>query len=217
MLVLGDGEAELFRAQRRAGGAFPLAQCHSRAWHRCPVLHSPGWDPEGLCCPRLARLALCPRPELAQALSPRRCRGHALRGEVTALALPGRTSLLSRVCPSWALSGDFNRLWGICCSRYPIVFAHRGSRNGNNSAAGPGGCGSQSTRGSRVQRFLWVTGVEIAQGAAFCIYPSATLDLCWILDAGSGLAPCRGRRVFLSPRLVLGSVSCSVTGVRQNC
>lgn len=41
-------------------------------------------------------------------------------------------------------------------------------------------CGCQSTQRSRVQRFLWVTCMEIAQSAAFCIYPWAMLDAgCW--------------------------------------
>lgn len=167
VLVLGEGEAELFTAQRRAGGGFPFAECHSpasaslprcRPLGCCHLFHSPECgpkegSPKGSAaagwhgCPRVPeraqprqRLGAGCQPRAATALSPRRCRGHALRGEATALALPGRTSLLSRVCPSRAVNGDFNRLWVICCSNYPIVLAHPGSRNESNWAAGPRGC-----------------------------------------------------------------------------
>lgn len=113
-------------APRRAPRRALLLQ----GWHGSPCV--PEWAQP--------RERLGASPELPQPLSPRRCRGHALRGEATALALPGRTSLLSRVCPSRAVNRDFNRLWVICCSNYPIVLAHPGSRNGSSWAAGPGGC-----------------------------------------------------------------------------
>lgn len=62
---------------------------------------------------------------------------------VTALALPGRTSLLSRVCPSRAVNGDFNRLWVICCSNYPMSLLTVAVET---ELQGRGVCGSQSTQ-----------------------------------------------------------------------
>lgn len=146
LLILGAGEAELLRAQRRAGCVFaflPFAEYHSPA--SLPAfIHTPRCDPKGLRCCRVARLSLWHRagcqPQSGTASVPGRCQGHAVRAEATALALPGRTSLLSRVCPSQAVNGDLNRLWLICCSNYPLSSAHRGCRNESNQAAGPGGC-----------------------------------------------------------------------------
>lgn len=78
VLVLGEGEAELFTAQRRAGGGFPFAECHSPASASLPAagllpfIPQPGvWPqgglPEGLCCCRVARLSPCPRTGTAPA------------------------------------------------------------------------------------------------------------------------------------------------------
>lgn len=160
----GKGRLSCLRPSAGQAVAFPSQNVTALPRHRCRPLgcchlfHSPECgpkegSPKGSAaagwhgCPRVPeraqprqRLGAGCQPRAATALSPRRCRGHALRGEATALALPGRTSLLSRVCPSRAVNGDFNRLWVICCSNYPIVLAHPGSRNGSNWTAGPGGC-----------------------------------------------------------------------------
>lgn len=55
--------------------------------------------------------------------------------EARAAALPGRTSLLSRVCPSRAVSSDSNWIWVICCSNYYIACAHPGNRSGSDCAS----------------------------------------------------------------------------------
>lgn len=69
MLLLGEGEAELFTAQRRAGGGFSLCRmsqpCLAIAAGHCHLFHSPECHhkegpPEGLRCCRVAPLSLCP-------------------------------------------------------------------------------------------------------------------------------------------------------------
>lgn len=65
MLLLGEGEAELFTAQRRAGGGFSLCgmsqPCHCHLCHS-PECHPKEGPPEGLRCCRVAPLSLCPPP-----------------------------------------------------------------------------------------------------------------------------------------------------------
>lgn len=60
--------------------------------------------------------------------------------ESRAAARPGGASPLSPVCPSQAVSSDFDRIWVICCSNYQIAFAHPGTRRGSSWAAGAEAC-----------------------------------------------------------------------------
>lgn len=68
MLLLGEGEAELFTAQRRAGGGFSLCRMSqpclaiaaSLPFIPQPRVSPQGGFPQGLRCCRVAPLSLCP-------------------------------------------------------------------------------------------------------------------------------------------------------------
>lgn len=159
---LSSHRAELFTAPCRAGGGFPCAKCPSPAWASlpaagrlpaglgpsslrggtattmpCPVLpaaHGQGmlWVPApGGCSPQW----VLPRshPALGSRSPWRRKRRRAE-------PCPGGASPLSPVCPSQAVSRDFNRIWVICCSNYQIAFAHPSARHGSSWAAGAEVC-----------------------------------------------------------------------------
>lgn len=70
---------------------------------------------------------------------------------------PGSYSPLSHVCPSQAVSSDFNRIWVICCSNYQIALARAGNRNGGSRAVGQKGAWELMCSGPRrFHRHPWV-------------------------------------------------------------
>lgn len=119
--------------------------------HQTPACDPRESSPKGRACCRVARpspcpalpadrqlqlrerLGLCVQPHTDAPSPPIPVLGHA--EEARAAALPGRTSLLSRVCPSRAVSSDSNWIWVICCSNYYIACAHPGNRSGSDCAS----------------------------------------------------------------------------------